>query len=533
MADSIPGTEDLAHDRHGKGDNDIVLVPRPSTDVHDPLNWSRTWKYLALGNMLYFMFLGNFTTLSIAPLTPIFMEYFNTSVSRVAALTGACILSLGYANLLIIPCANIFGRRPVALICCLICVASHIWQASSKSYSSFLGGRVLVGIGASTSESLMPVVISDIMFLHERGTWMGAYFWAYFMGAWIGPIVSGSIGADVSWQWFFWLSTILQGVSFLTMLIAFPETKYHRTTEGYSIERVVGLVPPQGEANSGLVSKKSDGEKQSITAADGSEAVQYPNLVGDGYPSLKQRWGIVGKLDMVTFKNSLREFLTPLYLAFFPIVLFGALCVTFGASCLLVLNLVQSQAFSRTPYNFEPQAVGFTNFALMAGGIIGLATAGPVSDWTSMALTRRNNGIREPEMRLFSFIPFIIICVIGMLISALGMDRFWSWESIVMVGFGFTGIIVVAIPTIGTTYAIDSYKPAAGEIMVVATIGKNSFGYGMTYFINPWLEKNGFIPPIITVGMLTVGIALVGLILFYFFGKACRKLTRNSIIHKF
>jgi MFS family permease len=89
--------------------------------------------------------------------------------------TGACILSLGYANIAIIPCANIFGRRPTALVCCAICIGSHIWQALSTSYSSFLGGRVLVGIGAATSESLMPVVISDMMFLHERGTWMGAY----------------------------------------------------------------------------------------------------------------------------------------------------------------------------------------------------------------------------------------------------------------------------------------------------------------------------------------------------------------------
>lgn len=38
-----------------------------------------------------------------------------------------------------------------------------------------LGGRALIGIGAATSESLMPLIIADLVFLHERGKWMGIY----------------------------------------------------------------------------------------------------------------------------------------------------------------------------------------------------------------------------------------------------------------------------------------------------------------------------------------------------------------------
>lgn len=89
--------------------------------------------------------------------------------------TGACVLALGYANFLIIPCTNVFGRRPVALACALIVIGSNIWQALATSYSSFIGARVLIGIGAATSESLMPVTIADTLFLHGRGTWMGVY----------------------------------------------------------------------------------------------------------------------------------------------------------------------------------------------------------------------------------------------------------------------------------------------------------------------------------------------------------------------
>ena len=49
------------------------------------------------------------------------------------------------------------------------------WSGGASSYKSLLAARIVTGIGAATSESIMPVVISDLMFLHERGTWMGIY----------------------------------------------------------------------------------------------------------------------------------------------------------------------------------------------------------------------------------------------------------------------------------------------------------------------------------------------------------------------
>lgn len=51
---SVPGTVhlvDLEHTlqtRHAKAHNDIVLVPTPSTDPEDPLNWTQRRKHRAL-----------------------------------------------------------------------------------------------------------------------------------------------------------------------------------------------------------------------------------------------------------------------------------------------------------------------------------------------------------------------------------------------------------------------------------------------------------------------------------------------------
>lgn len=129
-------------------------------------------------------------------------------------------MALGYANFIIVPFSNIFGRRPAILICGLICILANIWQARVTSYPSFIAARVIGGLGAAANESIMPMVVSDVMFLHQRGLWMGLYFWAYFIGVNIGPIISGNIAAHVSWRWFFWVCTIAQGVRLIHMLLS-------------------------------------------------------------------------------------------------------------------------------------------------------------------------------------------------------------------------------------------------------------------------------------------------------------------------
>lgn len=85
------------------------------------------------------------------------------------------VLALGYTNLLIIPCANVFGRRTTLLVCAFIVFGSNIWQATATSYRSFFGARVLNGIGVAANESVMTMVITDMFFLHERGTFVGLY----------------------------------------------------------------------------------------------------------------------------------------------------------------------------------------------------------------------------------------------------------------------------------------------------------------------------------------------------------------------
>jgi hypothetical protein len=92
-------------------------------------------------------------------------------------------------------------------------------------------------------------------------------------------------------------------------------------------------------------------------------------------------------------------------------------------------------------------------------------------------------------MRLLAMIPYVIIMYIGNIVAAVGMERKWPWEVIVVIAFGAAGMQVASIPSIVSTYAVDSYKPVAGPLFVAITVNKNVWGYGFSKFITPWVEK--------------------------------------------
>ena len=126
------------------------------------------------------------------------------------------------------------------------------------------------------------------------------------------------------------------------------------------------------------------------------------------------------------FKTILLDLWIPWKLFAFPIVEFASFVVFFIASSSLVINLTQSEAFATPSYNFSPKTIGFFNFALLIGALIELLTAGPMSDWVSMELTRRNKGIREPEMRLPAMVPYILIMMVGDIVVAFGYQQHWN-----------------------------------------------------------------------------------------------------------
>ncbi|KAK4082430.1 uncharacterized protein Triagg1_2242 [Trichoderma aggressivum f. europaeum] len=474
------GSHHFIKSGNGGGDG-RVLVPQPSDDPLDPLNWSYTWKLITIICASFVSISQNLGPLANAPLFGLYMEEWNVSLADAVQTT-----------------------------------VSSIWRVRSTSYKSFLGASALNGFGAGPCESLMPQIIADIIFLHDRGKYQTLYFAIYFGSLSIGPIIAGSMAERFGWRSFWWFNTGLLIFTLFLNIGLLPETRFARKTETKRASDPATLVDEPEIKASSVVDHSED--------ASGEQP--QDQWLSRGHPSLKQ-FNLLGPYQ----GNIWQELWLPWYLHAFPIVEFAAFAVSFSASGFLVANLTQQQFFGAPPYNFSAQAVGFTNFAIFTGSMIGLLTSGPLSDWVANFFTKRNRGIREPEMRLIAMLPYTLIMMIGLIVVGVGYSRLWSWKVIVIIGYTLLGMQVTSLPSIASTYAIDSYKPATGAIFVAITINKNLWGYGVGKFITPWTEQIGYLAPIMTLMTLITFFCSFG-ILFWYFGKYFRGLTRNSFLHK-
>lgn len=478
---------------------------------------------------------------------------FQKSLSEVNLLFGVAAIVLGWANFIIVPLANVFGRRPVIIVCGLICFLANIWQALVTSFPSFLGARVISGLGAAANESIMPMVVADLLFVHQRGRSMALYFWAYFLGIFIGPIIAGSIAAQVTWRWFFWVCAILQAASLIFIIVAHPETKYERdvtTNSATTSPRlpsgpITGTDPRSSSSGSETDPKKEEATgRPALTATataaaepKSSSASQHSSIPSASSPHIvggpsKDQFSLVPRLRFNHgAKLILRDVISPLQIFSFPIILWAAFTFGFACNCLLALNLTEAQVFAAPPYLFNPAQIGYVNFAFFVGAAIALLTAGPLSDWIALRSARKNGGVLEAEMRLVTVVPYVCCMLVGMVVTAVGYQRGWPWEVIVVVGYGLVGVEVVGVPAVVISYAVDSYKSLPGEIMIAATVVKNTFGFGMVFFFNNWAAEQGFIAPVLTIMAVATCLSIIGLAVFIPFGKKFRRATKDSALH--
>ena len=91
------------------------------------------------------------------------------AISKTAYFFTSTALMQGTGNLIWMPLVNKYGRRPVYLISYSIYLACAIWAACTYSYGSFLAARILMGFGSGAAETMAPLSIADVFFLHERG----------------------------------------------------------------------------------------------------------------------------------------------------------------------------------------------------------------------------------------------------------------------------------------------------------------------------------------------------------------------------
>lgn len=104
---SVPGQSvlvDVAQDIESRRKTgDIVLIPTPTTDPDDPLNWSRKRKYTATGVVCLWAFLLGGATLSPTVTYAALQQQFHVDVNFLNIGGAIPLFCLGFFNILYSP----------------------------------------------------------------------------------------------------------------------------------------------------------------------------------------------------------------------------------------------------------------------------------------------------------------------------------------------------------------------------------------------------------------------------------------------
>ncbi|KAJ3476205.1 hypothetical protein NLI96_g11318 [Meripilus lineatus] len=264
----------------------IVLMPQPSDDPRDPLNWP-TWK--KEGCFWTLAFVASLDG-ALSPLVSagyvVLAQQFDISVDDVTSTFGTILLGLATFMLFQGALAEKWGHRIVYLGSVFLMFISCIWCAASPSLGSIRASRVFQGFGMSAFQSLTANTIEQV---------------------YLGPLVCSYVIENLSWQWGFWIVSIPLGISVLLVFFLVPETTFHRLPATIADDK-----------SSEQAEKASDAEKSPTSIG---EAPAYDSSVTQpqrpSYRSELKIWN--GSFSKQSFW---RIFLRPIPFIFSPVALF-------------------------------------------------------------------------------------------------------------------------------------------------------------------------------------------------------------------
>ncbi|GJN93349.1 hypothetical protein Rhopal_006402-T1 [Rhodotorula paludigena] len=415
----VPGTATLEETRtndsdpfvkHAPGRPDLILVPTPSDDPCDPLNFSRARKEAAYLALLGGTVLAGTCGPLVAPAFVQLASELDRPLSQISQLNGTLVLTIGVGSAIFASIQRKWGTRPSFLLAALFAFISQIWAGASKTnYPSLLAARAVQGLA------------------------MGC---VSLPGINLGPVISAQIIQAQDWTYAFWWQSLANGIVLLATVAFVPELIYDRSPYNAEVVRRRELACPTSDK---VLTEDKDAVLASVVAAPASKWSAYRLYTGV-------------KTDEPFWRIAIR----PFFYVNSPIVIWASLTFSVCFNLLPLAATVYSQIFSAPPYSLEVGSIGIiSGIPPLIGTIIGTVLSGPGSDWIVKAMAKRNNGIYEPEFRLTTMSLFLVFG--GMGFYGWGLQTSDSWiVPAVFIAILHVGVSAATISCVG--YVTDAMR---------------------------------------------------------------------------
>jgi MFS family permease len=134
--------------------------------------------------------------------------------------------------------------------------------------------------------------------------------------------------------------------------------------------------------------------------------------------------------------------------------------------------------------------------------------AGRLSDHLVTRLSRRTNGERLPEHRLWLFYPAAVSTAVGLALFGCTVQFNWHW-AVGQVALALIGLGIQIGNTITVAYVVDCYPHLVMEVIAFYSFHLNLSAFASQFFAVVWVERNGWALSFGLQGLIVLSAAVI------------------------
>ncbi|KAL4892216.1 major facilitator superfamily domain-containing protein [Aspergillus ambiguus] len=502
--------EEIEHDKQFVSDHvlinekgEVQQLPIPSRDPNDPLNFSFWEKAGIIVSCCWFSSMSLSVVGGLGAILETFIEMYTKqghSVNQVVWLSTFPSLFVGIGNFLILPLALVYGRRFATIVSTLILLGATIGCAVCHSWEQHLALRIIQGLAAGATESVLPLILAEVTFVNQHGMVYGLYWAAQNVVTGCLNLASSYEVAALGWRWYYWVFTIAVGVGLILVSLCGFETRYNRRSQHINGHFV---VTDQFGVTRLLTEQEHSTYLRTNQAHDEVPDEQRPRntylqKLSLCSPPPQDSWKLVPR----TWLNILEAFSSP-----------GILYSTILSSVVLGSSVGMSLSYNtvlQNNYHWAPKSIGLINLGGVFGGIGGMLYAGLFGDRFILWMAKRSGGIHFPEHRLPLLVLPGVLAVVSLVLYGLTATGNATWGGPYM-GWTLFQVCFVSVLIVSTSFASEAWERNPGPALVAVVGTKNIVAFGLSYGINPMVEKYNYATAMGILAGINAGVFLLGI----------------------
>ncbi|OOG00249.1 hypothetical protein ASPCADRAFT_401292 [Aspergillus carbonarius ITEM 5010] len=502
--DCLEHVEQVLVDEAGR----IQRLPVPSEDPNDPLNLARWEKTGIVVCCCWFSIMSLSVVGGLGSVLDVFFQMYGAeghSTNQVVWLSTFPSLLVGIGNYIILPLALVCGRRPVMLLANLVLLGSLIGCALSQNWAQHFGLRLLLGFATGATESLLPLMLAEVTFIHQRGTIYGIYWATQNIVTSLLTLASSYEVAALGWRWFYWVFVIAVAVGLVIVVFFGFETRYQRQaiivndqvviTDQYGVTRVLAAEETQDYL--------ARDDRLGPSFADESPPKKTYRQMLRPWSGLAPRpWRMI----LLTWWQMLETFSSP-----------GIIYATLVSAVILGGSVGVSLTYDTVlqyHYGWDAASIGLINLGGVFGGLGGMLYAGIFGDRFIVWVAQRSGGVHKPEHHLLLLIVPGLLAVASLILYGFTARGHATWGGPFM---GWTLYQVSFVSTLirTTSFATEAWEKNPGPALVTVVGTKNLIGFGVSYGLNPMVAKYSYPAAMGILAGVVGGILLLGIPVYF------------------